>query len=371
MPSHLDGDGFYRLLFPGRELNRQHGWRCSVAPHVTEDVGGGRTVSHFGVFARDGDRLRCVRFIEDWLLEEPFDILVMQQRGEPCWPGLYEKLRGQGKTVVVDTDDAWLGLPSWNPGSRKPRVEVEAMLAQIGAADALTCATPALAEMYREWQPNSRVIRNRLDWRMWADAEPAYEVQRRRLRVGWMGELRWRRGDLEVLRGVLGPWLEQHPNVDFVAAGDPRVHDVLGVPVGQRVSTNRVRFGQMDLADITATFDVGLVPLDLRDPKARSLNECKSHLKGLEYNACGIPFIASPSESYRWWADGNGLLASNPGEWRRHLDTLLDPWERRELGTVGRFNAQFHSIQNGGVDEWADWLRSCVDANAAVAGVAA
>jgi hypothetical protein len=39
---------------------------------------------------------------------------------------------------------------------------------------------------------------------------------------------------------------------------------------------------------------VGLVPLT-RGP----FNEAKSYLKGLEYAAAGIPFIATPTEEYQ------------------------------------------------------------------------
>jgi hypothetical protein len=102
-----------------------------------------------------------------------------------------------------------------------------------------------------------------------------------------------------------------NPDVEFVAAGDPAVHDYFGVPVGQRVSVAPTQFWWFDLPDITATFDIGLVPL-----AKNRLNEGKSHLKGMEYNACGIPYVASPSESYRWFTDGNGLLANSPREWR-------------------------------------------------------
>jgi hypothetical protein len=248
------------------------------------------------------------------------------------------------------------------------------MFAQIAAADGLSVATPALADMYREAQPNIRVIRNRLDWGMWADVTPVYERQSRRLRVGWMGDTKWRAGDLRVLRGVLGPWLERNPDVEFVASGDPRTHDLLGVPVSQRVSVADVQFRNLDLADITAVFDVGLVPLDL-SLKARTLNECKSHLKGLEYNACGIPFIASPSESYRWYIDcwgGQGVLASTPAEWRNQLDATVEWLGRRWFLDDMRGCAEMHSIQHG-VGEWEDWLGAdrSPDPHPAVAAVAA
>ena len=378
MPSHMDGDGYYRCLFPAEQLAKR-GWRIIEPPSLTAGIDGTkRSVRMYGDYqvveeehlpdGRVRRRFRLAQNAEQWLLDVRFDVLLMQQRDEPFWPGIIGKLRAQGKRVYVDSDDAWWGLPQWNPGSRKPPAEVDAMKALIAAADGMSVATPALADLYRPFQPNIRVIRNRLDWGMWADVVPVYERPTRRLRVGWMGDTEYRQGDLKVLRPFLGAWLKQNPHVEFVAAGDPRTHDLLGIPGGQRVSVADVRFRNLDLADITATFDIGLVPLDLSTPAARRLNECKSHLKGMEYNACGIPFIASPSESYKWYLEngGVGVLATEPREWRRALDTVISVRRRACYG------AKMHTIQEH-VTEWEAWLADdrCPDPHAAGALLAA
>jgi len=229
------------------------------------------------------------------------------------------------------------------------------MRRQLEAADGLSVATPALAELYSKHSHNVRVIRNYLDWRMWEDVTPVYDQERRRVRVGWMGEVLWRQGDLGVLRGFLGAWLGRHPEVEFVACGDPRVHDLVGVPDGQRVTTGRTEFHRFDLADITATFDIGLVPLKVDDPASALLNECKSHLKGMEYAACGIPCIATPTESYRHWVreGANGFLASTEAEWVNCLEWMLVNW--RHMGARARAKAGANTLQ-GHLPEWEDWI---------------
>lgn len=382
LPSDHDGSGFYRVWFPAHELRRR-GWEVAELPYVQERLGRRLLVMYgvYGIVESDGAVRRAVphgaglpagavrrpgfptgqvvavKDVFQCLLDADFDVLVMQQRQEPEWADVIRRLRAQGKRVYVDSDDAWLGLPSWNPGAAKTKPQVDAMLAQLAACDGLSVATPALAEMYREFQPNVTVIRNRLDWGMWADVTPVYERPARRLRVGWMGATQWRTGDLKVLRGVIGPWLEQHPDVEFVAAGDPRAHDLLGVPEAQRVSVNEAQFRNLDLPDITAVMDIGLVPLDLSGD-GRTLNECKSHLKGMEYNAAGVPFIASPSESYRWYLENGGVgrLAANPGQWRHALDNMLDAVSFTGIGMTARRAAQKHTIQEAG-DDWATWLQ--------------
>lgn len=355
MPSNVDGNGYYRNLYPGRQLARLGhtvGWvPHNVAPHGSrievryEVVQAGRV---FGV--------------DQFLYQAPFDCLLMGQRSEPWTAQLIRNLRSQGKRVVVDCDDNWLQLPAYNPGSRKPKADVDAMLAQLEAADALTVSTPALAELYQPYNNTVTVIRNGLDWDLWQDVTVPHT---KRLRVGWTGELWWRKGDLDVLRGVLGPWLSFHPDIEFVAAGDPQVHDYLAIPQDQRVSVGPTQFWWLDLPDITATFNIGLVPL-----AKNALNEGKSHLKGLEYNACGVPYIASPSESYRWFTDGNGLLASTPREWREALDALVaDPQLRTQMGARGRQLAEETSVARR-AHEWEAAV--CVPhRNLAEAGTAA
>jgi len=226
-------------------------------------------------------------------------------------------------------------------------------------ADCLTVSTPFLAEAYAKFNSRITVLPNYLDWEMWEAVRPQYEVDRgARVRVGWMGCLTWgftddrgvdhptahpRYGDLAVLKGLIPQFLERNPHVDFVAAGDPDVHDFLGVPEDRRVSFDRVPFRDMTLPSITAVMDVGLVPLE-----RSNFNEAKSCLKGMEYNACGIPCVATPTEQYRGWvAEGeNGFLARRAHDWVRHLELLVNDHElRREMGRKARVKAAGRTIQ--------------------------
>jgi glycosyltransferase involved in cell wall biosynthesis len=308
------------------------------------------------VYDQGADRYR-IRFVG---LPDA-SLYVLQDRKEEDWPLATKALRRLDKVVVCELDDDYIGLPSWNPafhGSHpkvSPGFNRNHLHKTVARADCLTVSTPALAERYSRLNSNVRVLRNYLDWEMWQDVPLSYEVERRRLRIGWLGKLEFREGDLEVLRGVLGPFLGRHPHVDFVAAGDHRVHDYLGVPDGQRVTYKSVHFSEGKLPSIVATFDIGLVPLRLG-----TFNDCKSHLKGMEYAACGIPCIASPSESYRdYWLKGKeiGLLAHRPKDWLRALELLVNDDElRREMGRRAREEASRHTIQEHYV-QWESLYR--------------
>jgi glycosyltransferase involved in cell wall biosynthesis len=209
------------------------------------------------------------------------------------------------------------------------------------AVDAITVSTPALVARCLPFNRNVYLLPNALDWEMWENVKPQYEVERERPRIGYMGIARWHREDLMQLAGIISPLLRSRPELEFVAAGDASVHDLLEVPDDQRVSFDAGPFG--DHVEITATMDIGLVPL-VPGP----FNEAKSALKGMEYNACGIPFIASPTVPYADWVaiSGGGKLAQRGHDWTRELGRLLDaPTLRRELGRGGRKAAETATIQ--------------------------
>lgn len=69
-----------------------------------------------------------------------------------------------------------------------------------------------------------------------------------------------------------------------------------------------------------------------------------SNIKGLEYAAAGIPFVASPLPEYVRLRDqfGIGRIASNSKEWQDHIEELLDPAVRFDEATRQRDAVQTH-----------------------------
>lgn len=398
--SDFDAPGCYRCFFPGRQLaKRGHTvQQPKHKKHLLED-----------------DRLRVEYRIDLTPPEPDADIWVLQQRKERMWPeGGIRMLRHHGVLSVAEVDDLYLNLPKYNPswlGSspyRKPGggtftvkernwaiKNPEAFLRKhenvVGSAredllrelrkgrfpkndhnrdhmhegfrqvDAMTVSTPFLKEAYKEYNANIRVIRNYLDWEMWDDIVPAYEQERERVRIGYMGVFTYREGDLRVVRAAIESFMAAHPEVDFVANSEA-VHDYLGVPTKQRITFPEVSFRHMRLHEITNVMDVGIVPLALND-----LNQAKSHLKGMEYNACGIPFIASPTDSYQdYWCDEgrNGVLAYKENDWYDFLDMLVRDTElRHEMGRYGRDLASRHTIQEH-VGEWEAFYEQLIGSGA-------
>ena len=338
-PADLSGPGMLRCLLPGNELNKQYGYDCYTTEISTKDN---------VIFSFNIGKLPHA------------DIYVLHQRPERIWIKLIPELQARGSIVVCDTDDSYLHLPVNHPAKKALGKDAERILHKIyGLADCLTVSTPALKRHYEGYNERIEVLPNYLDAEMWADIpDRPWEG----IRIGWQGVSDIRMWDLRVLQGIIGPFLKRNPGVKFVAAGDSKVHDLLSVPYAQRVSYDKVQWAYTP--QITATMDVGLVPLELNE-----FNEAKSHLKGMEYNACGIPYIASPSSSYLDWTEvgKNGFLARRPRDWNRHLELLCSDAERRKkMGAYGRKKALASSIQNNAWQwkevytslsgDWADQL---------------
>jgi len=128
------------------------------------------------------------------------DVYVFQQRLEKFAPELAKVVLNRGRLFVCDADDYYEGAPFYNTGKRgvsaNPDMDVKVLKEQRRMADVVTVSTPFLANAYERDNKNIHVLRNMLDWRMWEEVTPAYEIERERIRVGWIGAAAWRGGDL-------------------------------------------------------------------------------------------------------------------------------------------------------------------------------
>jgi glycosyltransferase involved in cell wall biosynthesis len=241
-------------------------------------------------------------------------------------PALIEVMQSKGERVIIDIDDFHFGLDPENVAyhATNPHVNPESNRAfyEIGIrkADTVTVSTDFLADFYSGRVRDVRLIRNGIDAERFTPvAQPQMPT------FGWVGATWWRSGDIEILSEWLPGFVKDH-GVPVQHAGhipnDPR-H--FAVRAGLRRVQTKLMTTISDYPRLLSGFHVGLVPLT-RKP----FNEAKSFLKGLEYAAAGIPFIATPTEEYRiLYESGVGRLADSPDEWRDHAMELLDPDIRR------------------------------------------
>jgi len=301
-----NGCAWYRLVLPSRSV-QEFGWETGVGmPRVHPEQG-------IGLAHEDG-------MLVGW------DVSVLKLLMHESVPDMIGVMQRRGERVLVDIDDFHFGLdpenvayhstnPHTNPSSNRAFYEIG-----IRQADTVTVSTEFLADFYARRVRDVRVIRNGIDTERFHMVE-----QPQRPVFGWVGSTWWRSGDIEILADWLPGFVEDHGVGVHHAGHIPNDPKHFAVRAGLRRVSTQLMCTIVDYPRLLEQFHVGLVPLT-RKP----FNEAKSNLKGLEYAAAGIPFIATPTREYRILHEsGVGRLAETPDEWRDHAMELLDPDVRR------------------------------------------
>lgn len=331
------GTCWYRIAMPGYELAKHGhsfvlGLTIFPAPDgslAIEDIHGER---HFG----------CdVIWLQRWMHREA--------------PHLIRQARATGQVVIQDVDDHFWGLPTTNVAfinthpKSNPDFNRDHYWAAIAASDGITCSTQYLADRVAKLHRPTFVCRNAIDLARWA----VNDVGDEQATAGWVGGIPWRGSDLQILRGVIGPYLEAH-DFAFYHGGHtpdpnfPSAVEQLGIdPTKVKCSTAPL----VDIADYPSLWtplDISLIPLD-----DIPFNHGKSHLKALDSSAAGVPWIAPAwHEEYQWFSEHKyGRLAKRADQWRKHLEALADPVTRKTEGAMARERAEREDISL----RWVDW----------------
>lgn len=244
-------------------------------------------------------------------------VIVMQRYMGVEIPDAIAKARSSGQIVINDLDDWFWGLhPENNAYSMvdplaNPKSNIDHYKKSLSNSNVVVVSTQFLADKVTEWDIGSEivVIGNAVN----VDAFPVRKHRPGRIRVGWVGSTGHRSGDLQILRAPFSSL----KNVSFHHTGAHTSHVSFASKTGIK---NR------DLTELPLlapheypygfTFDVGVVPLvDI------PFNHAKSNIKGLEYAAAGIPFVASPLPEYVKLAEeyGIGRIAKSAKDWQNHI----------------------------------------------------
>lgn len=257
--------------------------------------------------------------------------------------------RRNGQVIINDLDDWYWGLSSTNRAffnthpKYSPNININHYKETLSNSDLVTVSTPYLAERTKQFLGRTMmmVIPNYVDLARF----PIYEHTDTDVPlVGWAGSTAHRSRDLETIAGVVRPMVER---------GEIRLHhlghhekytsvaSLVGLP--DDVVTTYPLCNHEDYPK-GFQFDVGIVPLnDL------PFNRAKSDIKGLEYTACGIPFVAQNLDAYMQLRTslGIGRTAKRPVDWIRHLNALRSPSARREEGEANREAVKARDISVG------------------------
>ena len=250
-------------------------------------------------------------------------VVVLKLLMERWIPKQIELAKRVGQKIVVDIDDFYPGLDPANqayaatdPQRFKARNR-DIYQRVIEMADMLVVTTPFLYDYYKNVNSNIVMVRNGVSPVQFVRKQ----VTTKRPVIGWVGAVPWRSNDLEPLADWLPDFLVRN-NLHFhhagVAPGAQSLHEIVGIPEERFSSQGMVpmdRYGEL-----FPQIDIGIVPLaDI------PFNHAKSTIKGLEYTASGVPFVAAGLPEYQRLADmGVGRTANSPVEWQQQLGELLN-----------------------------------------------
>ena len=335
-----NGCAWYRCVLPAEEL-KKHGWFVGVG-------------------------------IPAWTKEDTFGLLMEPTKAVAGWDVLVLKLvmlqavadsmalaQANGQKVVVDIDDFHEGLSASNHAYKathpatNPLSNREHYFRIIDQADALITATPFLHDYYLAQGKRVFLVRNGIDLDRW---KPRKDHAGRMPTIGWVGATPWRSNDLEEMRPFLNDFLTDH-HLSFHHAGHiqgaPTAADALGLTIK---STREPMRSIYDYPRMFRNIDIGIVPLS-----DVPFNHAKSAIKGLEYAAAGIPFIASPSPEYIHLESlGIGRVARTPTEWIEALEALMDPKQRALEKQRNLHGGYKHHAMAGRGAEWHNALEGVV-----------
>ena len=322
------GCGFYRVIAP-----------VTVLKHSGLDV----------VLDPEASTIKVVRDSNKRIVDiEPLDVdLVVLQR--PLFADSNELipiLQSKGIAVVVEIDDDFWsvdtrhqGFEAWLPKT-SPEFNYDFLTSSCKSADLVTVSTPSLARMVPN--DNTVVIRNCAPGfylEAQADRGDGWDWFEGHTVVGWTGNPGTHAGDLEVMgdalrRAVLAS------NARFLAIGDELTTKICGFEDGESAWSPWVDLKNYPQA--VKALDVGIVPL-----RRSTFNECKSYLKGLEYAALGVAFVATPTSEYRMLNSfGVGDLAEYRHDWYKKLKrVIVNEKYRAEMVERGIEFAKAHTYE--------------------------
>lgn len=256
-------------------------------------------------------------------LKTDADLIVIQRPLNQWFTSMIEQAHKQGIAVVVELDDDFENVHRQNIVWRNMQPSVYAtsnyewVKRACEIADHVTVSTQALTR----YAPHGRVsvLPNFISRRDIA-IRPLELRDGQPVRVGWSGSVQTHPTDLQVTKPAINQVLRDTESELIVVGDGAGVREALGVARAIKVRPTGWVSTSDYMRTLCGSMDVGIVPLD-----NTPFNEAKSHLKGLEFAACGIPFVASPLPEYVDLAShGVGELASTPSEWRRIVGRFVN-----------------------------------------------
>jgi len=322
------GCGYVRLIQPLRELAK-HGHEVKLVAH------------------RDPEAVESLRD------GAQYDVIVGQRFAGYEGMATWRRARTPKNRLVYEVDDDMFHIDraNWAAYDQFGQPDIQDAIKTYAAmCDLMTVTTEPLAQVNREMTgaKNIAVLPNCI---------PEYllelpRTEHKRPRIGWCGGASH---GVDVHEAVpqVRRFLHKNPGWDLYLAGTDYRPSFFTRNWDQMVhqdwrQINKDEHAYYEMLD----FDIGIAPV--RDTKFAN---SKSALKPLEYNARGIPVVASDITPYREYIvhGENGFLVKYPHEWGKYLHLLAaNPDLRREMGEKGRVHASAWTHEGN----WQRWEKA-------------
>ena len=339
------GRGFQYENVPA--LSWQEGWRPRkrVFAHAINREGTGeyRILSPGRALARAG-RVQIMETMQlltapEMLQSTPDSVIFQLQMEDHQAQNIQQWIDYCPNTLrVFEVDDLVIHLPMKNV--HRPHIHPDIVKRLRNTAkrmDRMVVTTDYLAEQYRGWNPDIRVVPNFIERARWGGLSSQI-APGARPRVGWVGGIS-HTGDLEIIQDVVKATYRE---IDWVFMGmcpesiRPYVTFVPPVP-----------FDQYPQKVASLGLELALAPLEIHP-----FNLGKSHLRILELGILGIPVLATdilPYQGFPIWRVKNRYA-----DWLGAVqDLMADREALRSAGETLRAHIEQHWVLEDHLDLWA------------------
>jgi hypothetical protein len=320
LPADAYACGHYRLAWPADCLRQQGVVDVEIMPPQKDS----------GFLARTRENPDGSQTLTSIQIPTDADVVVLQRPAHPLQPQMINIMRRNGVAVVVDMDDDMSAIHPRNVAFETYRNRPGNRFSWKHAAEScrlatlVTTSTRALQRIYAR-HGRGVVIDNYIPEVLLATSKQETGF------FGWAGSTAGHPDDAQVTVPAPQRLLDEGYRFKVISS-QSKVKECM------RLREEPAYTGSFRITDwiqgIADNCDVGMVPLS-----KTAFNASKSRLKGIEYMAAGVAWVASPREEYRKLhrESGCGLLADTPKEWYAQLKRLLDDDVlRKEQVEMGR-----------------------------------
>lgn len=285
-----------------------------------------------------------------------------------------------GKKVVIDWDDHFMKVSPLSPHYKdfgtenyshdyaggtldvwidgrnidltKNRAGIERAKAALSEADLVTTTTDLLANVFKEYNPNVKVLPNCIDLELWKKLPFA---RTNSIRVGWSGGYSHFE-DWKILASVLPEFMLANPQATLVILGQKFEGTLKGIDPSRIEYRGWCPTPAYPYVSAILDLDFAVIPLVDSD-----FNNCKSPLKWLEMAALEVPSISSFCSPYAEMMDlvsENGMFVegNSPSGWLIAMNQMTrDHQLRRRMGIAARQTVErYFDIEKN----WKLWVEA-------------